>query len=77
MAVIEYKRQSEIKDVFPMHAEIKAHFDVIWDNATIPIGAYWSQDATGLKRQLDSPDLSTYIMSPPRVAIGSAPDSSF
>jgi hypothetical protein len=43
MAVIEYQKSSGREDAFPMHDEIRAHFDVIWNNATIPIRSYWMQ----------------------------------
>jgi hypothetical protein len=48
MAVIEYQSANDSKDVLPMHSEMRSHFDVIWENASIPIYTYAKQHSTGV-----------------------------
>lgn len=45
--VLEYNTQPSARDAYPMHHELAAHFDMVWNVASTPIGEFLSNAAIG------------------------------
>lgn len=51
--VLKYGRHSEVADIYPMHAEMTAHFDWIWTKASIKVSDYYEKAVVGVDRGLN------------------------
>jgi len=46
--ILKYGRHAEAVDVYPMHAEMTAHFDWIWTRASIEVSDYYERAVVGI-----------------------------
>ena len=51
--VLKYARQSEVANIYPMHAEMAAHFDWIWTRASIKVSDYYEKAVVGVDKGLN------------------------
>jgi hypothetical protein len=62
--VLKYRREVEAGQLYQMHAEMEAHFDWIWDKASIDITQFSEQGALGIEAGMYQSSAVNVYMNP-------------